>query len=80
MLVLPALIRGNDEGAPSTLAPSRLPSGDQIGATACSRGIPVIWRSPLPSALMDQISYFPLRVEENAIRFPSGDQLASRSP
>src|SRR2546428_160074 len=63
-----------------TVYASCVPSGDQTGSTADALpGVKVIWRRPLPSCWMVQISNLPLRLEKNASSLPSGDQRGARS-
>src|SRR5919198_4062120 len=50
------------------------PSGDQAGEIPRANR-----RRPDPSAFISQISESPLRSERNAMRAPSGDQVASNS-
>ena len=56
------------------------PSGDHSGRRSLLLGRLVSRATPEPSAFIAYISEFPLLVDENAMRRPSGDQDGAKSP
>src|SRR5947208_14179916 len=58
------------------------PSGDHVGPATTVSPVPDVYVRrcmSLPSALISQISYWPLRSDMNAMRRLSGDQRGNRS-